>query len=263
MDYSFLEPEFEPYHISPACVDWSHLFSRPPPDVQAAGGMSFDPYVRSSERGPGCSKVEAVIGTLASRPTDDYGLQYVRDLLRSLQYLRSTKKKEFTLRENREEFEQRLSVEVVQQRVSNAELLRTIRNAFLHNESIAQKVSHRAGIWPDVSTLSLLSHLSTNGKRFVEIPISWKDVFVQLVLSITSLQKYERLFACFHNVSELFKEIDNPGHWGWNPFQHPGWLLFEIENNILIRPVQARIAKENDRPIVWKNRDCATQHGRG
>lgn len=50
------------------------------------------------------------------------------------------------------------------------------------------------------------------------------------------------MLASVTTDSELLRELLNEGHEGWDPFVYPEWLLLEIENNILIRPVQARIA---------------------
>jgi hypothetical protein len=63
-------------------------------------------------------------------------------------------------------------------------------------------------------------------------------------MAISKLQRAERLLTCLGKESELLSELDNPGHQGWNPIHYPNWLLFEIENNILIRQLQAQIAQE-------------------
>ncbi|KAJ6041580.1 hypothetical protein N7460_006970 [Penicillium canescens] len=43
---------------------------------------------------------------------------------------------------------------------------------------------------------------------------------------------------------ELLKELQNPGHTNWDPFEFPETLLLEIENGILIRDVQENIAQQ-------------------
>ena len=39
------------------------------------------------------------------------------------------------------------------------------------------------------------------------------------------------------NPDELFKDIENPGHTNWDPFEFLKNLLIEVENGILISEV--------------------------
>jgi hypothetical protein len=48
-------------------------------------------------------------------------------------------------------------------------------------------------------------------------------------------------------------ELENPGHQDWDPMLHPGWLLLEIENNILIRQDQALVSREMISPSSGSN----------
>lgn len=41
--------------------------------------------------------------------------------------------------------------------------------------------------------------------------------------------------TCLGKDSELLSELANVGHQEWDPVHYTDWLLFEIENNILIR----------------------------
>jgi hypothetical protein len=61
--------------------------------------------------------------------------------------------------------------------------------------------------------------------------------------------------------SEFQRELLNHGHIGWKPEEYPEWMLFEIENNLLIRPTQAQIAKETLAPSARAN--CAMQLNMG
>ncbi|KAH0276074.1 hypothetical protein KCU91_g4106, partial [Aureobasidium melanogenum] len=64
--------------------------------------------------------------------------------------------------------------------------------------------------------------------------------------SIASLQRAERMLVLYkkQNYNSLRKELRTPGREGWSAGEHPSWLLLEIENNITIRPLQAKVAKE-------------------
>ena len=51
----------------------------------------------------------------------------------------------------------------------------------------------------------------------------------------------------------ILSELANPGHQDWNPVYDTDWLLFEIENKILIWQVQAQIAQEMMSPSSGAN----------
>ena len=82
-------------------------------------------------------------------------------------------------------------------------------------------------------------------------------------MAITKMQRVDRLHSCFENKIELFNELENAGRQGWDPIHQPDWLLFEIENNILIRQVQARIAREMLSPSSGANAIMQLNMGEG
>ena len=108
-----------------------------------------------------------------------------------------------------------------------------------------------ADMLPRISPASILSHLA--GTKVHSLPPAWKTIFVQYGRSIATLQRAERLFADLRNPSELVAGILNKGHQNWDPEAYPEWLLLEVENNILIRPEQADIAREMMRPSSGGN----------
>lgn len=108
-------------------------------------------------------------------------------------------------------------------------------------------MAFKAGLWPRVSPVLLLQQLATNGAARL-LP-EWKGVLVSYGIAITMVQRLRRLLNGAPRTeinpeisSDFLKELENTGHQNWNPFEHPDWLLIEIENNFLIRPVQADIA---------------------
>lgn len=52
---------------------------------------------------------------------------------------------------------------------------------------------------------------------------------------------------------ELDAEQNNPGHENWNPSERPQWLLFEVEMDIMIRPIQAKVAERMKNPTEGLN----------
>ncbi|KAJ5471924.1 hypothetical protein N7539_008493 [Penicillium diatomitis] len=67
---------------------------------------------------------------------------------------------------------------------------------------------------------------------------------------LSSLQRAERLCRLVHSPEDLLKEIRNPGHTNWDPFEEPENLLLEIESGILIRPNQENVT----RTMTWSTR---------
>lgn len=115
---------------------------------------------------------------------------------------------------------------------------------------------YRAGLWPRTSPVSLLQLLSGNGS--IELSPEWKQVLVTYGKAIAMLQRSERLLshdptARAKGNSDFAKETENIGHQQWDPMQQPDWLLIEIENNFLVRPVQVEIASRMISPPLGKN----------
>ncbi|KAJ5124379.1 uncharacterized protein N7515_008204 [Penicillium bovifimosum] len=50
------------------------------------------------------------------------------------------------------------------------------------------------------------------------------------------------------DLDGFFKEAENPGYEGWEPSDHPTWLLLELEQNITIRKRQVEVAGQMIQP---------------
>jgi len=99
-----------------------------------------------------------------------------------------------------------------------------------------------AGLWPRITPTSLLGLLAK--PTSMELDFEWKQTLVDYAVAMTDFQRATRLHivALDNNHKELVKEAENPGHKDWDPMEYPDWILLEIENNLLIRPIQAQIA---------------------
>jgi len=91
----------------------------------------------------------------------------------------------------------------------------------------------------------------------------WKGSLVKYGVAITNLQWAERILMGIGNNSELLSELSNPGHQGWDSINYLDWLLLEIENNILIRRMQAQIAREMISPSSGANSILQLNMGEG
>ena len=115
------------------------------------------------------------------------------------------------------------------------------------------RILQTADLWPRITTRSLLALLSTSAPRSVAQP--WKASLLTFGKATTKLQRARRLLLASErgDVSTFCGELDNDGHDGWEVEKWPDWLLIELENDFLIRPVQARVALEMIQPSTAAN----------
>ncbi|KAL8627825.1 hypothetical protein Q9189_006473 [Teloschistes chrysophthalmus] len=104
------------------------------------------------------------------------------------------------------------------------------------------------GLWPRFCIRDLLKLISSISSS--RISAKWRDSLVSIGTCITSLQRARRLVVALEtqDTPSFYKEIENPGQLEWNARERPDWLLIEIENDFLIRPVQVRVALEMIQP---------------
>ena len=92
-----------------------------------------------------------------------------------------------------------------------------------------------------------------------------KSSLVQLGILVTKLQHLLRMHDAerCHDAKKLLEEQTNTGHSNWTPMDYPEWLLLEIDNNILIRPVQVEVAKAIISPHSNQNSVLQMNMGKG
>ncbi|KAF4259859.1 hypothetical protein KXW81_000287 [Aspergillus fumigatus] len=103
------------------------------------------------------------------------------------------------------------------------------------------------GNWPRISPYLLVEQLTH--QRWYLLPERWKASIVEYGCAITALQRARWLTTLVCSPDDLIRELQNPGHTNWDPYQYPESLLLEIENSMLIREVQEQIA--------WRMRDIS------
>lgn len=75
-----------------------------------------------------------------------------------------------------------------------------------------------------------------------ETPALWKDAIIQLALMVTDYQQAVRLASADLREVEAAELAGIPAR-TWCPQERPYWLLFEVHNNLRIRPCQVAIAE--------------------
>ena len=118
----------------------------------------------------------------------------------------------------------------------------------------------KSGLWPQISPRSLLERL-TISQRHLLSP-SWKGKLLDYAQAIAMVQRARRMceLSSQGHRAEYEREANNDGQSGWD---NPDWLLVELESNLLIRPVQAEIAKEMLEPRSKKNSVMQLNMGEG
>jgi hypothetical protein len=126
-----------------------------------------------------------------------------------------------------------------------------------------QKILEHADLWPRLSVPCLLAQLTP--RNLTKLPKHWKTLLLNLGEKIASLQRAERISTFYHasKLQNLWNELKHPGREGWKADEYPSWLLLEIESNITIRPLQAKVAKEMISPSSGCNSVLQLNMGEG
>lgn len=244
----------------------SDLFSNPAPFIQETG-LPLSYLTKHVTVGETSSmKVDKVVDFLSSKATLKYEHDYLGELRDSLSTLQSHQVG--CLDDGYEP--QR--VEILQQhlRVSERHLQATF-NAIAHALNPGESTGSTAA--------QLILQIATNAHarpRFCQVFIlqqlryhSWKHVsqewqttLIAYGLAITAVQKARRLVQ-LKNPVDLLRELENPGHQGWQPKDYPEWLLIECESEIMIRGVQHQIAQQMINPPSNENAVMQLNMGEG
>jgi hypothetical protein len=150
--------------------------------------------------------------------------------------------------------------------------LNLVRLVGFHFQEVCQKLGPSssaetlladADLWPRTSESALLSHLAND--KVMGLAAPWKSFILAFAESIASLQRAERMLrsAKLEDYRTLCRELETPGREGWSSHKQPSWLLLEIENNITIRPLQAKVAIEMMSPTSGANSVMQLNMGEG
>ncbi|KAL8856035.1 MAG: hypothetical protein Q9178_007344 [Gyalolechia marmorata] len=130
-------------------------------------------------------------------------------------------------------------------------------------KSLIERLLHVSGLWPRCRMPDLLQEIRPGSRA--NLPRRWKTGIIVLGLSISILQRAKRMVLAVEkrDIPGFCKEAENPGRVYWEAEERPDWLLLEIENDLLIRPVQARVALEMIAPSHSSNRLMQLNMGEG
>jgi len=129
--------------------------------------------------------------------------------------------------------------------------------------SATARAAHKISHLPRVSPVFLLKQLARDRWQFLSN--SWKECIVRYALSLTALQRAERLVQLYQmkRYDDLAKELENSGHSNWDPHEFPETLLIEAESGIMVREVQEQIAGKMRQPASGCNAVMQLNMGEG
>jgi len=265
------QPEFQLYHFEPCkyrkslqrnTIGFSDLLSRSPPDLPSAPSiLGRSLVIRESgvEQQSKDGSLETLLRDFRGGEPNKFRKKYAGDLEQSIVAFQTQLAPQSTVAVID------LEHKIKSHRSDYNKYMRAVfwaietRLAPLHLKS--SLMLHKAGLWPRVSPGQLLQQLATNAT--VQLTEEWKRTLVIYGTAITMVQRLDRLLRLLrlaprHGISseitsDFLRELDNTGHENWDPMKNPDWLLIEIENNFLIRTVQADIASSMIKPEGNKN----------
>ncbi|KAK4175214.1 hypothetical protein QBC36DRAFT_355360 [Triangularia setosa] len=137
----------------------------------------------------------------------------------------------------------------------------------LRGNGIAEKLCTKADLYPRISPIFLLQHLRRD--NWIKLSPKWRISLLNYALSLAYLQRAERLVN-LHGFAnrrvDFLKELQNFGHHDneeCDPLEWPEYVLLEVEQGILIRPVQHQIAANMRRPPGGKSSVMQLNMGEG
>lgn len=241
------------------CVNWDRLFQTKAPPINSVDDLSFDDFLQESSAGKNRHRTRKLLDRMLALASDQYEKRYCLDMVQSLKSLEeASQEMQYASGDDDElTLHSMLQDAVTRYEDHRDSSFAAIEAAFLNKATLADKLAHDASMWPRMSPTGLLQHLS--GSK--AISSKWTRALIQYGTAIAKIQHSRRSLALIKNQSELLRELLNRGHIGWDAEEYPEWLLFEIENNLFIRPTQAQIAKEMLSPSSGGN--CCYQLNMG
>lgn len=237
--YVFEKPPYQP-QIRQAIFGWADAMKGHPPTLLAAAAVNFDSWVQPTayDRTQD-DKLHALLTVLKEQDaTHDYESDYVQYLQGSFAQRSSRLQIKAT---SRNLLLSRLPG-LLEERTTRAhEAYRLIRHCFTMN-STNGLLPISAESYLRLSNSTILQLLASNSD--ILLNNSWKRCLVQYGVILSELQHIKRLSKCATGgMSGLEAELVDCNHTHWSPLLRPDWLLFELENNLMIRKSQTEVAE--------------------
>lgn len=260
IEYFFSQPPYE-YSVKRGFVPVEDLMTRPAPCLSPAPFEDFGAWSiqQQYEDHVDHKNLPRFLKELLSKSGIGFEQKYVKDLLTSFKSLQSIA--DVKLSESSKKLKPLLQFHLARCTKHVESVYHTIYACLRAESSVTHRLACNSKMWPRLSTISLLQQLA--GDKVSCLRNDWRDALISYGLAISALQRAERLLICAWNDLELLTELKNSGHEGWDTSKYPDWVLFEIENNLLIRRAQAEIAQEMISPSSGTNSILQLNMGEG
>ncbi|KAL9048999.1 MAG: hypothetical protein Q9162_007441 [Coniocarpon cinnabarinum] len=116
-----------------------------------------------------------------------------------------------------------------------------------------------ADVFLRLSNSSIARLLASNEE--VDLSKDWRQCLTEYCIILSELQHARRLSAAVDRDSGILQELIDVNHLHWDPNARPDWLLFELENNLMLRNIQIQVSHEIMSPMTGSN--SVTQLGMG
>ncbi|KAK0121151.1 hypothetical protein ONS96_011330 [Cadophora gregata f. sp. sojae] len=253
-DHYAIPPQEDVYQAKRAYLRMDDLLQNPAPqlplpqdDLEDFFKVTDQIQLGEAEKGP--SKLKSLLTKLSRTATGYYQNSYVKDMRNSHNAFLATSSTKHELTTASPYAELKHHLEQCQDDAGT--LFKKITAKFVVYGSTTYDSARQASLLPRLSPSILLRLLARYNP--VTLSAEWKLAIIRYALSVASLQRAQRIVACGKRDADILTELTNGGHTNWDPEDFPEWLLLELENNLLIRPEQAQIAREMIEPQSGAN----------
>ncbi|PHH83232.1 hypothetical protein CDD82_2843 [Ophiocordyceps australis] len=119
----------------------------------------------------------------------------------------------------------------------------------------------KAEFYPRICPVFFLQQLRNSAWKLLSP--KWKKAIVRYATAITFLQQARRLVQVQDDEFYVLQELQNTGRQGWNPYDHPEWLLLECESELMVRKGQIEVARQMIKPPKGRNSVMQLNMGEG
>ncbi|KAK2624987.1 hypothetical protein QTJ16_005356 [Diplocarpon rosae] len=257
--FRFFVPEYVPKSRRQGFVSIDDIFNEShPPVLPRTQSSTADLLLKASGPDSDSFRLSDLMDHLDARAQSRYEKEYVKDLRDSIASLRD-QEENFRLKPALE-VRDTLSRHLDDCNVSYDSSYSAITSALALHTDNTYTTPSIVGQWPRVSPVFILGQLGRSRWRKIK---KWQHCIIQYGLDLTELQRAERLCTLDAKGDELIKELRNPGHTNWTPFEYPEALLLEVESGIMIRDTQEQIAQQMRHPSTNKNAVMQLNMGEG
>ncbi|KAF4983724.1 hypothetical protein FZEAL_940 [Fusarium zealandicum] len=272
VDPPYAQPAIEPRISLQGFVSIDNLFRQLPPSQTPAQPFKSDALLQKANRNEDTNgKMTDLLDSLDSKAKLDYEHRYLEELRHSLSSLwdhaghevdRSHISSHSALfQENLKRCEKR--VKSIYNSLSDA-VHRSLKSGPQTLTGISDGIDSiltDARFLPRISPVFFLQKLRRSQWSHLSDP--WKDAIIDYGTAIAALQQAKRFIRFQNDHVDLLRELENSGHRGWAPRDHPEWLLLECESEIMIREVQQQIAQQMIEPPDDQNAVMQLNMGEG